>query len=249
MATEQTKALGERMGFDEWREPRPGDGERLFVWRFALGGGELPGWRVHRVDRPPPGEVVTLQSIWTGVGGGDELLRVDTFECPSAAAARETMLRVLGDYQGAHALRRGDGPGEVGFAMPNGHAELFARGNLVVQVRNAGRRLVAVREHAARLDDWLLMRPPVEPAGITMREETVEPDRVAELASRLETAEAAWEGRPRAFLKLFVRGGEVVREKGRLAFRGDAAAGAVAAYVVEPVVPPGSGSERSGPGA
>ena len=42
-------AVAKHYAFDEWSEPRRG-AEALFIWQFALGGQELPGHRVVRVE-------------------------------------------------------------------------------------------------------------------------------------------------------------------------------------------------------
>jgi hypothetical protein len=133
-------AFAKHYGFDEWSQPRPGV-EALFIWRFALGGQELPGHRALRIETvEQPDAPPTLASLWRPEqdDGSEVLLRIDVNEAPSVAAARVTLLRVLAEFQSPQVERVDGGPGDVAFSPPGDRAVAFVRANIVVVVRNAG---------------------------------------------------------------------------------------------------------------
>jgi hypothetical protein len=187
-----------RHSFSEWAglTTMPGG---LFISRFTFGGGELTGWRpvklylgqspgpatgapslqaaarVSPVGAAPPRRV--LQTLWSQGTGDQVLLRVDSYEHDSLAAAHEFLVRVLADFQGPLVRRlphEGAGAvGDVAFGTPNGAACVFARANHVHLVRSAGRLHVQVADAARELDARLTRRPPTFPvdagANMTLR--------------------------------------------------------------------------------
>jgi len=152
-------ALKDRHRFGEWSAPDPAAGAFL-VWRHFLGGRELPGWRAHRIQRvEAPGFPPAHQSIWQRADGrGQILLAFDVYESPSAADAREFLVRLLAEFQ-SPLLERIPAIGDVAFTVPGEGAILFARGNLVVALRNAGAETIALGDIARRYDENLRARP------------------------------------------------------------------------------------------
>lgn len=236
MNAEFLDGLARQFAFDQWSRPQDTQEEQPFVWRFMPGGDELPGWRMHRADReaaPSAGVVNTFDatrrapeaaathSLWLGAGEGEgSMLRVDTLECASRQDARERLLALLGEHQGAAVFRQDrDAAGEVAFTAPGGYAQLFTRGNLVVEVRNAARKLVQVAAQARELDALLLARPAAtEAERMGMRASDLAPGELSALAERVAAVEDA-PGQPAVWFKFFARGGEVVLEGGRPVFR------------------------------
>ena len=232
MNSEYAGLLARQFGFEEWSRPEGAQAENLLVWRFTPRGMELSGWRLHRAERGAGaggaanvvGEtdaavVSDTHSLWLdGAERGGSMLRVDTWECATQEAARHRLLALLGEHQGASIFTRSrDGAGEVAFSAPNDHAQMFARGNLVVEVRNASRQLTAVSGPARELDALLLARPdPVQAEALGIRAGEVSP---AELASFAERVAADASDQPDVWFKFFARGGEVVLEGGRPVFR------------------------------
>ena len=232
MNSEHTDLLARQFGFDEWSRPDGAQAENLLVWRFTPRGMELSGWRMHRAERgagsggaadaireADTAVASDTHSLWLdGAERGGSMLRVDTWECASQAAARRRLLELLGEHQGASIFTRSpEGAGEVAFSAPNGHAQMFARGNLVVEVRNASRQLADVSPPARELDALLLARPdPAQAEALGMRGGEVSP---AELASFAERAAADSSDQPDVWFKFLARGGEVVLEGGRPVFR------------------------------
>ncbi|MCC6407965.1 MAG: hypothetical protein IT453_12445 [Planctomycetes bacterium] len=153
MQADRFEALKREHGFEAWRAkssfPQPLRG-------FELREGELQGWRLARLDRrataTPP------RTTWLFARGPDELLRVDVIESPSVAAAHEELVRTLGEFQ-APLLGRQETPvaGDVAFVLAGSDASvLFARGNVLVLVRNGGRKLVDATAAARTVDARLI---------------------------------------------------------------------------------------------
>jgi len=148
---EQRQLLEREHRFAEWRADAETAGAQA-VRGFEFKGDELPGWELIKVKRNDALDPPRLDTFWRPTGGeADALLGVRIIERPSVAAAREALLAVLGDVESAAIRRRTDlNIGDVVF----GHEMMlaFARGNLVVLVRNAGPRVVQVVEAARRVD-------------------------------------------------------------------------------------------------
>ena len=156
----QIEVLKERYRFDEWK----GDSAAAAIERtqaLSLSGNEFPGWQLARQARQTAdvsGVRSVIRSTWQRVGANqEELLGVDVAECDSPAAARETLLRVLGEFQGPQ-LTPVNGIGDVAFGTPGETAIVFARGNVMATIRNAGRRVVPLGDVARTLDALLSPR-------------------------------------------------------------------------------------------
>lgn len=91
------------------------------------------------------------------------VFRLDVDLCSSARAARYFLLRRLADFQTPTLVSRNDlGIGDVAFVDLQTGAFLFARGNLVVLVRNAGNEFVELTEIARDIDRHLTRNPETE---------------------------------------------------------------------------------------
>jgi hypothetical protein len=148
-------------GLDDWREPPPG-GEALFIWRFALGGQELPGHHAVRIDTvEQPDSPPKIESLWRPEkeDGQRAPLRVDASEASSVTEARALLLRVLAQFQSPQIERITEGPGDIAFG-PSGYRSLvFARANIVVVMLNAGDEVQSVEPPARELDRLLREGP------------------------------------------------------------------------------------------
>jgi hypothetical protein len=157
VAADGLEEFRKRYGFDDWREPSRG-GEALFIWRFALGGQELPGHRSLRIDTVEQPELPPkIESLWRPEKEDADraLLRIDAGEAASVTQARALLLRTLAQFQSPQIERIDGGPGDIAFG-PSGYRSLvFARANVVVVVLNAGDEVQSVEPPARELDRLL----------------------------------------------------------------------------------------------
>lgn len=105
---------------------------------------------------PPLQNLQVHITWWRSPERPEALLRVETFDTPSAADARETLLRVANEVQ-CPLLEpwKDSGVGDIAFRTPDGVFVMFARGNHVHVVRSASTQPVDATKEAAALDQWL----------------------------------------------------------------------------------------------
>lgn len=151
LTAEQRESLRRQHNFADWEGTRGGTGSVL-VRGFQFKGDELPGWELMKARRNDALHPPRLDTFWRSPGETlDTLLGVHVIECASVPAAREALLEALADFQSAAINRRTDlNVGDVVFGQD--FILVFARDNLVVFVRNAGRHVVPVLEPARLLD-------------------------------------------------------------------------------------------------
>lgn len=172
--------FGKRHGFDDWREPE--GGEALFIWRFALGGQELPGYNALRIDTVEhPDLPWKIESLWrAGKEDADRvLLRVDASEASSVTKARAELLRLLAQFQSPEIERIGDGPGDIAFGGAGYRALVFARANIVVLMLNAGDEIESVEPPARELDRLLREGPGTDRSSVRPTIQRAEVERAA----------------------------------------------------------------------
>ena len=173
------EAMARRTGLDSWRGINGLDRE-LFVCGFRLSGDELPGWTLHS-SRPVavPGWPRGARTMWRG-HSNDALLRVDVYESPSRLIAHHLIVLLLLDFEAPTVVRRTEGTvGDVSFGGPTPEVALFARGNIVMAIRRAGRRPVDAWAQASRLDE--LLCEPLDDTG-TVKWYDAEPSDVGDAA-------------------------------------------------------------------
>lgn len=158
-------AFEKRYAFDQWSQPRPG-AEALFIWRFALGGQELPEHRVVRIETVGQPDAPAIASLWSPEQQCGVLVRVDMSEAPSVAGARGELLRALAEFQSPQVERIDGGPGDVAFGPGGYRAVAFVRANVVVVVRNAGDEVDQVEAPARELDQLLHEGPAAERSSV-----------------------------------------------------------------------------------
>jgi hypothetical protein len=157
MHATQRRFIEQRFGAKEWygRGPR---GRRM-VKEFGFEGSELVEWTLERVERDERAKPPAIHSMWRHEGAGNELLAVDAFECASVKAAHDQLIEILGDIESAAVERRTgrNGIGDISFGL-NDTMALFARANVVLLVRNAGRTVLKVGAIARAFDKMLERR-------------------------------------------------------------------------------------------
>ena len=130
---------------------------RRLIKDFRFEGSEVVEWALDRVQRDERAKPPAIRSLWRHDESGDELLAIDVFECASLKAAHDQVMETLGNIEsGAVERRTGKNViGDVTFGLGDTMV-LFARANLVVLIRNAGRTVVRVVAIARALDQSLL---------------------------------------------------------------------------------------------
>jgi hypothetical protein len=151
MHAAQKEFLEERFAAKQW-QGRSESGRRL-VKEFHFEGSELKGWKLLKVKPSEQEGNKVIRSMWSRGGNTDELLSVDVFVSASVKAAHETLLEALGNMQSGSIERKTEKntPGDIAFGLAN-TIITFARANLVVVIRNAGRTVVPVGTIARELD-------------------------------------------------------------------------------------------------
>ena len=148
--------LKQRHDFASWKGITTLGGD-LHITRFSFSGREFPEWRLLRSVQSESTAGQLHQSMWKRAE--DELLSVNVLECASLAAAHEAIIDFLGEFESPVIARQtGNTPGDVAFAMPGETAVLFARANLVVLMRNAGPKTMALGTLARHFDDAIIRR-------------------------------------------------------------------------------------------
>jgi hypothetical protein len=150
-----TRYLERRFGYDAWKADTGAEVATALPLP-AFSGDELLGWTMNRISRTrQPDGTPLVRAFWVGVANPDAVLDVEVFEREGCCAAREYVLTLLGDMQGARASREPqESLGDVAFRLGDS-AVVFARRNLVVRIRNAGAAVVDGVEPARVLDERL----------------------------------------------------------------------------------------------
>lgn len=152
MNAEHRQLLERRYDVERWYG-RSELGERT-VSAVAVLGTELDDWSLVRSEIRVR-EHGEIHSMWSRGGALDPqgaLLAIDLAESRSVLEAHDRLLETLGDMKSdAIELRLGEAPGDVAFGL-NDTMMLFARANVVVLLRNAGREMVDVQPVARVLD-------------------------------------------------------------------------------------------------
>ena len=148
--------LRRRFDFESWKSAPPGAAE-VASGGVAEVGSELGRWTARRAEpvTVPRARAASL-SMWQEAASVEALLRLDLIETDSVTAAREMLLELLDQFQSPQIQRVVDpSAGELAFSAPGDTVILFARGNVVALIRNAGRRLVPVADFARLVDGRL----------------------------------------------------------------------------------------------
>jgi hypothetical protein len=171
--------IKQRYHYQAWRNSTTLS-ENLFVWPASVPDDGFPGWSplsnqmVTTTSGQAPSDTRlplvyttprTMQSMWRGaMYSSNALMSVDLFQTASRRAAHELLLRLLGEFQSLLITRIPTNEiGDVCFSGPGRHLVVFARANLVLLMRNAGKDLISIEEPAYQFDRRLIERPTVRP--------------------------------------------------------------------------------------
>ncbi|MFL6255339.1 MAG: hypothetical protein ACJ74T_09960 [Pyrinomonadaceae bacterium] len=153
------------------------EAEDHFIQDFKFCGAELPGWSLTRLQRfathaPPStglhtlaaGDVLTSRAAqptgvhvtwWQSDDKESARLRVESFDTPSSADARNMLLHLTNEIECPLLKPWEGGAGDLAFKTPDGALVMFARGNHAHVVRSDAVPFVDVTEESKRLDEWL----------------------------------------------------------------------------------------------
>jgi hypothetical protein len=153
----QQEELKRRFNYEAWSHQDPTEA-RAVLRNISLSGIGSPDWSAYRIQRMTTKDFPPyVRSIWQSSTAGTEVLvRVDLYECDSIQAAREFLLRLLGEFQSNQIVRREGMVGDVAFSYPGDTMVLFSRSNIVTWLRNAGPKVVSVTFLAKQFDTHLL---------------------------------------------------------------------------------------------
>lgn len=145
--------LEKRFDFAGWKSA-PRGARRLSTSGVFDVGGKLGRWTVSRAQAVPfPAARAAYRFMWQESRSNETLLRLDLVEAASAAAAREIVLELLGQFESPQIQPIANPPaGELAFGAPGNTVILFARANVVAMIRNAGREVVTVVAFARLVD-------------------------------------------------------------------------------------------------
>jgi hypothetical protein len=209
--------LHERYDFPAWRDP-PRPSESPFIVNYRIGPNELDGYRTEHVEEHKANEEWprSFRSLWRATRDDEVLLDVVAFEADSRELARDVLVQVLGEFQAV--LQRDDALGEVAFAAPGRGAVVLVVANLVFVVRTADGERKAVAAVAEQLEEHVVSRPQAGGSVVPTIDQVAVGDKLPDGSRRISLEARDPLGRPLWF-KIFASGGDVLRERGELAFR------------------------------
>jgi hypothetical protein len=152
------RALSEKhYEFDSWKLIA-GAGARLFVSEFFFSSHILPNWDLVRLRERNSAQPPSIRTFWEPkYADGNTLMRIDTFECVSWQEAREVVLSLLSSFQGPGMVQQRDPElGDIAFANVGFNSLLFATGNLVFFLRNAGKKDASLADVARTINNAIL---------------------------------------------------------------------------------------------
>jgi hypothetical protein len=223
MNSQWIAALKRHYAFEAWHD-KSAMAESVFVWKFLLDGVELPGWRAQTIRTIGTGPGTTpISSLWKPTEGGDDTsLRLDVAECGSRQEAHELLLQELGQFQSTTLSQEKEATvGDVAFVARGDTDMFFARGNLVVHVFNAGRRVVPVVDIARKFDEELVKKPETGVATVVPQiQRFASPTKDLTVKGRAALEVDAIDPLQRSvWYKFYCCSGEVLAKEGRLQYR------------------------------
>lgn len=150
--------LAKQYNYDQWQEMIVGKPAR-FIWQFLLQQDIFPGWKLNTSlpIRSEEGQVTQTQLWLEDQTENGSQLRIDVISCSSQQKAMETMLEVLGDFQGPILSDSRKLDLFIGDVAYTGQTEapaflVFLQANMVVRILNAGQKISSVLPFARQLN-------------------------------------------------------------------------------------------------
>lgn len=147
--------LKKRLDFNGWFDTNTLD-ENLFIWNFFFSGDEFSEWSIHNCRILENGLMRANRSVWKPDKEENSLLVVNTYECASRQDAHQFIVQLLADYQTTHITRTEKASfGDIAFSAPNNTVIIYARANMIFEIRNGGKKVIRMDSFASTLDDVL----------------------------------------------------------------------------------------------
>jgi len=151
--------LKTRFQFNNWNKAGSKT-ERIFIWGFQFSGHEIDKMKiVKNRSFPIPQEsnetrIQNSIALWQPEENPDSLLKIEVIENRDDNDSTDnTLLQVLSNFESpAIKLDPEKNIGEICFGGDKPYLYIFKRGNLVVILRNAGKAMVDLTEHARNFD-------------------------------------------------------------------------------------------------
>lgn len=166
LAAEQVEILRRRVRHTQWRGRRL-SADEVFVRHYRFQPELMPGFSLRRVRKLPLADgSILVQATVTEDADPARMRRIEAYEMPSAEAAQDRLVELLGSFE----LAVADLPpvasdlGDVEFRVGRGAAMLFTRGNIAFAVVNAATGGPS-DDLARSIDAALLDKPGDAPSG------------------------------------------------------------------------------------
>lgn len=241
MLTPRAHRIRQEIGAEELPATDVGN-EQLFVWNYRIVDNDVADWHIVSSRRTVlPTGVCVGRTTWQLPGGSaEELLLVESYECPDREQAQELLLELLATFHVPRDFTPAPDPA-AGFQLldAGGSNALVAVGNLVLRVSSAGGRPVPADLILQQLVERVAARPDAAAERLDAGAEASSPERLAvgdrlvvrppeRLTGRGDDAAAE------PTLKLFTRGGRVRAVDDELVFEAaEAGDAAVDSYAVD----------------
>ncbi|MBR0899589.1 hypothetical protein JQ616_31950 [Bradyrhizobium tropiciagri] len=150
MDPEQRRFLKKKYGAAAWPRVKSRIGRRKSLNLQDL---TLPNARLIKLSRTDTTRPSRVHAIWQLNDDPDCMIAVSVSVWASVGATHDELLNLLGTIQSGDVTQDADQSaiGEIGFSIHD-TMNLFATGNVVVMVRNAGKHVVSVRRISEIVD-------------------------------------------------------------------------------------------------
>jgi hypothetical protein len=229
MVSARAARMKSTIGRDGFPATDVGD-DRLFVWNYHVREPDVEDWHVVSTRRAClPTGICVGRTTWQRPGGSaDELLLIESYECPRREVAHDTLLELLATFQIPRDFEPDvDAPAGLQLVDADGTNALVAVGNLVLRVSSGGSVPIPARLVSRQVVGRVAARPTARPPGATNAARPVPMRRRKRLAvgdsTPIEPGQKLCErgvdaAEPGRYLKLFTRGGHIRAEDDKLTF-------------------------------
>ena len=99
MVSQRAQQVKSVVDFDSWPQHDVGK-ERLYLRNLRLADEDLEGWHALSSRRSAlPNGIMLGRSTWSRGQDADDLILVETYECPTRESARDILLELLAQFQ------------------------------------------------------------------------------------------------------------------------------------------------------